>query len=158
MRFPALKFVLILVITSSSAYAGEVQRVELKDGSVMNAEVISMHDGVYTFKSPSLGEFSVKAKQIKSISSSSMPGSQAGTANVKLKQLQSTLMANPETKNLINGLQNDPDMQAVLHDPEIMKAIQHGDFTALANNPKFQKLMNNPTMKQISKRAVKGNQ
>ena len=150
MRFPALKFVLILVITSSSAYAGEVQRVKLTDGSVMNVEVISMHDGVYTFKSPSLGEFSVNAKQVQSISSSSMPASQTGSANTNLNQLQSTLMANPETKNLITGLKNDPDMQAVLSDPEIMKAIQSRDFTALANNPKFQKLMNNPKIKQIS--------
>ena len=154
MRFPALKFILLLVITSSSAYAGKVQRVELRDGSVMNAEVISMHDGVYTLKSPSLGEFSVNAKQVQSISSSSMPTSQAGSANKNLNQLQSTLMANPETKNLITGLQNDPDMQAVLSDPELMKAIQSGDFKALANNPKFQKLMNNPRIKQISGSAT----
>ena len=150
MRFPALKFILLLVITSSSAYAGKVQRVELRDGSIMNAEVISMHDGVYTFKSPSLGEVNVNAKQVQSISSSDMPTSQAGSANKNLNQLQSTLMANPETKNLIAGLQNDPDMQAVLSDPEIMKAIQSGDYTAVANNPKFQRLMNNPTIKQIS--------
>ena len=154
MRFPALKFILILAITSSSAYAGEVQRVKLTDGSVMNVEVISMHDGVYTFKSPSLGEVNVNAKQVQSISSSDMPTSQAGSAKTNLNQLQSTLMANPETKNLITGLQNDPDMQAVLSDPELMKAIQSGDFKALANNPKFQKLMNNPRIKQISGSAT----
>ena len=150
MRFPSLKFVLILVIISSSAYAGEVQRVNLTDGSVLNVEVISMHNGVYTFKSPSLGEFSVNAKQVQSISSSSMPASQAGSANLKLNQLQSTLTEKPGAMNLITGLQNDPDMQAVLSDPEIMKAIQSRNYTALANNPKFQKLMNNPAMKQLT--------
>jgi sporulation protein YlmC with PRC-barrel domain len=150
MRLPALKFVLILVITSSSAYAGEVQRVKLIDGSVMNVEVISMHNGVYTFKSQSLGEFSVNAKQVQSISSLSMPASPAGSANLKLNQLQSTLKAKPGNMKLITGLQNDPDMQAVLSDPNIMKSIQSGDYSALANNPKFQKLMNNPRMKQIT--------
>lgn len=150
MRFPSLKFILILVIFSSSAYAGEVQRIKLTDGSVMHAEVISMHDGIYTFKSPSLGEFKVNAKQVQSISSSKTPASQAGSANINLNQLQSTIMAKPGSKELIAGLQNDPDMQAVLSDPEIMKAIQSGDFAALANNPKFQKLMNNPKIKQIS--------
>ena len=114
MRFPSLKFVLILVIISSSAYAGEVQRVKLTDGSVLNAEVISMHKGVYTFKSPSLGEFSINAKQVQSISTASMPTSQAGSANINLNQLQSTLKAKPGTMTLISGLQNDPDMQAIL--------------------------------------------
>ena len=150
MRFPALKFVLIWVIISSSAYAGEVQRVKLTDGSVMNVEVISLHDGFYTFKSPSLGEFKVNAKQVQSISSSSLTASQAGSANTNLNQVQSTLTANPETMKLIVGLQNDPDIQAVLSDPEIMKAIQSGDYNAIANNPKFQKLMNNPVIKQIT--------
>ena len=154
MRFPALKFVLVLVITCSSAYAGEIQRIKLKDGNVLNAEVISMHNGVYTFKSPSLGEFSINAKQVQSISSSSMPTSQAGSANLNINQLQSTLMAKPGTKKLITGLQNDPDMQAVLSDPEIMKSIQRGDYGALANNPKFQRLMNNPAIKQITGSAT----
>jgi len=150
MRFPALLFVLILVITSSSAYAGEVQRVKLTDGSELNVEVVSMNNGVYTFKSPSLGEFSVNAKQVQSISSSSMPESQAGTANIKLNQLQSTLTANPETMKLIAGLKDDPDIQAILSDSNIMNAIKSGDYTALTNNPKFQKLMKNPKIKQIT--------
>ena len=109
-----------------------------------------MHKGVYTFKSPSLGEFSINAKQVQSISTASMPTSQAGSANINLNQLQSTLKAKPGTMTLISGLQNDPDMQAILSDPKIMKAIQRGDYTALANNPKFQKLMKNPKIKQIS--------
>jgi hypothetical protein len=150
MRSLALKFVLLLAITSSSAYAGEVQRIELRDGSVMNAEVVSMHDGVYTLKSPSLGELRVNAKQVQSISSLRAPTSQAGPANINLNQLQSTLQAKPGAMNAITGLKDDPDVQAVLSDPEIMKAIQSRDYTALANNPKFQKLMNNPTIKQIT--------
>ena len=153
MRFPALTFVLLLVI-SSTAYASEVQRITLTDGSILNAEVIAMHNGVYTFKSPSLGEFSVNAKQIQSISALSAPSSQAGSANLNLNQLQSTLKANPGAMTAITGLQNDPDMQAVLSDPEIMKAIQSRDYTALANNPKFQKLMQNPAIKQITDNVV----
>ena len=108
------------------------------------------HDGVYTFKSPSLGEFSVKAKQVQSISSSSVPASQAGSENIKLNQLQSTLQADPEAMKLITGLQNDPDVQAILSDPKIMNAIKSGDYAALINNPKFKKLMNNPKIKQIA--------
>lgn len=154
MRFLSLNFVLILFITSSSVYAGEVQRVKLADGSVINAQLISMQNGVYTFKSPSLGTFSVNANQVQSISLSGMPASRAGSVNVKLNQLQSTLAANPKTMKLIAGLKNDPDIQAVLSDPKIMKAIQSGDYAALTNNPKFQKLMNNPTIKQISGSAT----
>lgn len=154
MRFSRLMFIFILVITWSGVYAAEVQRVKLRDGSIINAEVISMHDGVYTFRSSSMGEFSVNAKQVQSISSSSLPASQAGSANINLNQLQSTLKANPETMKLINGLQNDPDIQAILSDPKIMNAIHRGDYTALVNDPKFQKLMNNQKIKKITDGAT----
>jgi len=150
MRLQALKFVLILAIISSSAYAGEVQRVKLTDGSILNVEVVSMNNGVYTFKSPSLGEFSVNAKQVQSISSAKMPAPQAGSTNVKLNQLQSKLQENPGTMNLIAGLKDDPDVQAILSDPKIMNAIKSGDYAALTSNPKFQKLMNNPKIRQIT--------
>lgn len=150
MRFLALKSILVLIIISSSAYASDVQRVKLTDGSVIKAELISMHNGVYTFKSSSLGKFSVNAKLVQSISSLSVPSSRAEAANTKLNQLQSTLMTNPATMKLIAGLKNDPDIQAILSDPKIMKAVQSGDYTALANNPKFQKLLNNPKIKQIA--------
>lgn len=150
MRFTSPKFILILVFISSSAYAAKIQHVKLNDGSVMNVEVISLQNGVYTFKSQSLGEFKVNAKQVQSISSLSMPKSQANVSNQNLKQIQTQILSKPGSKELITGLQNDPDMQAVLSDPEVMKAIQNHDYTALANNPKFKKLMNNPAIKQIT--------
>ena len=154
MRFPLLKFVLMMAIASSSAYAGEAQRIKLIDGSVLNVEVISMKNGVYTFKSPSLGEFHLNAKRIQSISSSGMPASQTKPGKVDLKQLKATIMANPQNMKLINGLKNDTDVQAVLSDPKILSAIKSGNYTSLATNPKFLKLMNNQKIKQIAGSAT----
>jgi hypothetical protein len=39
-------------------------------------------------------------------------------------------------------------MQAVLSDPELMRAIQSFDLEALQNNPKIQQLMNNSTVRK----------
>lgn len=51
--------------------------------------------------------------------------------------------------NSIRALQNDPDMQAILADPEIMQAVQSFDLTALRNNPKIIKLMQNSKIQSI---------
>ena len=47
------------------------------------------------------------------------------------------------------SLQSDPQIQAVLNDPTIMKAIQEGDFTSLLGNPKIQALENNGHVKEL---------
>ncbi len=155
MRFPLLTFGLISVIISSSAYAGEAQHIKLTDGSVLNVEVISMQNGVYTFKSPSLGKFHVNANRVQSISSSTLPASQANTGRTDFNQLKSSIMSNPQSMKLINGLKNDADIQAIMSDPKIVSAIKNGDYTTLANNPKFMALMNNPKIKQIAGSVAK---
>ena len=49
----------------------------------------------------------------------------------------------------IMSLQSDPQIQAVLNDPTIMKAIQEGDFSSLLGNPKIQALESNEHVKQL---------
>lgn len=150
MRFPLLTFILILLIASSSAYAGEVQQIKLKDGSVLHGEVISMKNGVYTLKSPSLGVFHVNANRVQSIASSGASAAQASSGKMDLKQLKSTITSNPQNMKLINGLKDDTDVKAVLSDPKLMQALKNGDYTSLATNPKFLKLMNNPKIREIA--------
>jgi hypothetical protein len=47
------------------------------------------------------------------------------------------------------ALQDDPDVLAVLADPEITKAMVAGDYAALQNNPKIVALMHNAKMREI---------
>ena len=56
---------------------------------------------------------------------------------------------------MIMNLQDDPEIQAILQDPEIMKAVNAGDMNALLANPKFSKLMENAKIKAITREAVK---
>ena len=65
-----------------------------------------------------------------------------------VQSLQSSITSDPGMMASILALQNDPDMQAVLSDPELMRAIQSFDLEALQNNPKIQQLMNNSTVRK----------
>jgi hypothetical protein len=60
------------------------------------------------------------------------------------------LLGNTNTVQQILQLQSDPDMQAVLPDPEVIALIQRIDFQGLATHPKIQKLMNNRKVQSIS--------
>ena len=46
-------------------------------------------------------------------------------------------------------LQSDPQIQAVLSDPAIVKAIQEGDYMSLLGNAKIQALESNQHLKQL---------
>ena len=47
------------------------------------------------------------------------------------------------------SLQSDPQIQAILSDPAIAKAIQEGDYQSLMGNPKIQALESNEHVKQL---------
>ena len=132
------------------------EQIVLQDGSTINGEVVSLQSGSYKVKTDSLGVITLQQHQVKSIrhgagstpppvSSSSM--NQASQSAVQA--LQSSISSDPGMMTNILQLQNDPDMQAVLSDPELMRAIQSFDLQALQNNPKIQKLMRNSTVQSI---------
>ena len=55
--------------------------------------------------------------------------------------------------SLVQALQDDPEMQALLSDPKFMAAAQAGDIGALLSDPRFMKLLDNPQIKEIGKRS-----
>ena len=61
-----------------------------------------------------------------------------------IQAMQQSIMANEQIMAMIMNLQDDPEIQAILQDPEIMNAVNAGDMNALLANPKFIKLMENP--------------
>ena len=147
--------VLLITFASRCLVAAELQQIILQDGSQVNAEVLSLNNGVYTLKSPALGQFTVNARQIRTIQAirGTMPHAQTPgptAAQIDIEQIQSSLLANGDTVKIIMDLQNDPAVKAILADRDIMAAIQRGDYTSLANNPKIKKLMNKAEIKQIT--------
>jgi hypothetical protein len=133
--------------------------IELNDGSRITGEIQSLDKGVYTIVSPSLGTVHVAQSNIARIvysgdvanagASSNKPPAHDDAMTHEVQQLQSSLAQDPATAQSIMSLQSDPQIQAILNDPTIMKAIQDGDFSSLLGNPKIQALESNEHVKQL---------
>ncbi|MBL6979322.1 MAG: hypothetical protein ISR61_10255 [Desulfobacteraceae bacterium] len=77
-----------------------------------------------------------------------------GSVSTDLKTLQKSMMNDKEIMGLVLSLQESPEMQELLKDPDIMEAINSGDISALMSNPKFRKLLKNPEIEEIQKKML----
>jgi hypothetical protein len=154
----------LVSIAAASASAGGIREVELTDGSVITGEVLSLSNGVYTVKSETLGTMKIGESKIRAIrekdhgaagSEQSGQAGDAGGANVPVKSLQDKMMNDGEIMKMIKTLQNDRDFQKILEDPEVMKAVNSGDISALMANPGFMKLLDNKTVQDIQNKVKK---
>lgn len=142
---------LLLLLGALPTLAGPTQRIELNDGSVIQGEILSFNGSDYTIRTASIGTITVAASRVRAIHMGD-PGSSL-TERPESRDLQQGILGSPETLNMILGLQNDPDVQAVLQDAELMKAVQAGDLEKLLANPKFMRLLGNPKVQDIGKRV-----
>jgi hypothetical protein len=133
--------------------------IELKDGSRIEGDIQSIDNGVYTIHSSSIGTVHITQTNIARIvystdvaktadASDKSPPRNDATAS-QMQQMQATLAKDPAAMQEIMSLQSDPQIQAVLNDPAIAKAIQDGDYNSLMSNPKIQALENNEHVKQL---------
>jgi len=134
--------------------------IELRDGSRIQGEIQSLDHGVYTILSPSIGTVHIAQSNIvRIVYSGDGPNTAAGSpekssarADVSagdIQQLQKSLAQDPAAMQSITNLQSDPQIQAVLSDPAIAKAIQEGDYSSLLGNPKIQALESNEHLKEL---------
>ncbi len=132
--------------------------VVLKDGTVIQGEVVSLQDGVYTIATDSAGTLHVRKQEVRSIDendkSATRPGvglapDAASPDDGALDAAKSRIAEDPKVLAMVLALQNDPAILAVLADPEIAKAIAAGDYAALMNNPKIIALMNNEKVREV---------
>jgi len=137
--------------------------IELKDGSRIEGEIQSINDGEYTVLSPSIGTVHVAQSNIVRIvyggdvpnapNSPSKSSTHDDAVTGEIQQLQARLAQDPATMQSIMSLQSDPQIQAILSDPAIVKAIQEGDYISLLGNAKIQALENNEHLKQLLQQA-----
>lgn len=64
--------ILLAIFIPAQAFAGPTQNIELTDGSIVRAEMVSLSDGTYTLRSDTLGEMHIAAAKIKSIATSEL--------------------------------------------------------------------------------------
>lgn len=147
---------LALISIIGSAHAAELSRIDLKDGSSVTGEVISLTNGIYTIKSDVLGMLKIEQIKVRSIQSAAdvSAAPSGGTASASdIQTLQKKMMSDGEIMAKIQSLQNDPEFKALLEDPKIMTAVANGDVTALSADPRFVKLLNNTTVQEIQQKV-----
>jgi hypothetical protein len=161
MKIGVAWFFLILMTLSGNLFAGQFSDIELVDGGMIRGEIISRSDGVYVVKSDSLGTLKVKESEIRVIRVGSAGATEKEIVSAtkraaasEIQSLQQSMTNNDEVMGLVMSLQNNPKMQALLKDPEVMKAVSAGDITTLMANPKFMELLNNPEIKEIQKKVL----
>lgn len=153
-----LSFLLIFVFMVSTAGAGALSRFELMDGSVIQGEILSFANGIYQINSDILGTISLPEEKIRAIKPAHNSDSQAINSNEsnepnpgaqKINRMQDRMLSDPETVRLIEELQNNPSVQQILQDEELMQAIAEGNLNRVGEDPKIKDLMNDQTVGKI---------
>ena len=150
-------FVTLFLAQESSA--GEVVRaIELRDGSIVTGEVLSLTSGKYTIRSGSLGTVQIEESKVLVIRPVAAPavanfGATPDNTAGDIKTLQDKMMNDKEVMSKIQALQNDPEFMKILEDPAVMNAVNSGDISALMANPQFLKLMNNSIVRDIEQKV-----
>lgn len=161
MKITTMSLLFFMSIFYGSVFAGEFRMIELADGSRIYGEIVSFNDGVYTLKSDSLGIIEIDESEIRVIRFKS-DGLKSGererpertSIKPEISDLQRSMISDEEIMNMIFSLQNDPAIQDILNNPEIMNAVKSGDISTLLANPKVMNLLNNIHIKEIQKRTV----
>jgi len=147
----------VLLMLGGFASAGQMREVVLSDGSVLLAEVVSYTEGVYTLRSETMGELEVQDSAIRTIrepGAAAAPGTLSQQADKAPSQedvesMKQSVLSNPGLLGMVFSLRNDPDIQEIIQDPEIMALVMSGDVESLESNQKFMKLMENPKIQAI---------
>lgn len=163
---------------SALLHAGvdDLQVITLKDKSTIRARVVEMSEGVYHAWSPSLGELKIPSSEILSIDAKPAapdPVAQFSTGQKDqtpaapeispddLAGLQSavsskvmSLVTTREGKESLMAFSKNPEVKAVLNDPQVMQAIKSGDYTALMNSPAVKQLLDEPQTKALVQRVM----
>ncbi|MFQ5671809.1 MAG: hypothetical protein ACE5G9_01845 [Nitrospinales bacterium] len=173
-KYPvAIACLMVWLVSFAHAGGGTPKEIELTDGSVIQAEVLSFSNGIYRLKSNTLGVFSIDEKKIRSIrfkqsGSANSPPRGASSRNVpggnfsatggqpvqqQVREMTDRLMQDPDALRLIQSLSNDPSVKGILKDRELMRAIDRQDLERLATDPKIQSLMRNKTLGKLLEKA-----
>lgn len=169
MRVPAFFLLFTLCGFPILAHGGTLREIELTDGSVIRAEVVSMNGQTYHLRSETLGEVEIPESRVRAIRAVETPTTPQQSSAVTsandprpalapsappsasaVDDLQQAFSQNPATLNEILSLQDDPLMQSILRDERTMQAVQSGDLGTLLSDPKIRALMNHPTIQGLT--------
>lgn len=160
-----IALILFLNMFYGPALADNSSRIELNDGSVIVGEISDFYNGTYTINSEQMGRLKIDEANIKQITFAKnnpapsareiQPASSSSTASssADINSMANKMMSDKETMGMVMSLQNDPQFQSVINDPEIINAVKSGNISGLMSNDKFMQLQNNPTIQKIKERT-----
>jgi len=150
-----MKKLFLAVFLMTSAAQAETYTWIDKQGTVNFSDSIGNVPSAYrTGAKPGGADSDTTSNAIKTISSaeSRQQGNNNGSVVPQVADMKDRMLQDEGVMALISSLQNDPEMQALLGDPAIIRAVQAMDIGALLNNPAFMKLLSNPRVQEIEKR------
>ncbi|SJZ36796.1 protein of unknown function [Trichlorobacter thiogenes] len=140
------KLILFLLLLATAAHA-ETYKWTDSAGTIHFSESLAEVPASYRKSARPLGISTSTASPAATSGSTKSSNDFSGVENLKERMLQ-----DQGAMEQIRALQNDPEMQALLSDPNVIRAVQSGDYSVLVNNPSFLRLLNNPRVKEIGKR------
>ena len=152
------RLILVLLLATTVAQAETFTWTD-KGGTVHFSESLGEVPAAYRNSAQPLGMDTSGATNKNKAVSSPEPRRSAddyGSVAPKVEELKERMLNDEGIMALVNALQNDPQMQALLGDPAILRAIQAMDVGTLMNNPDFLKLLTNPRVQEIEKRMQQG--
>jgi len=64
--------------------------------------------------------------------------------------VQQAILAQPGGREKVLSLQDDPNVQSLLRDESVMRAVRSGDLGALARDARVEALMSHPTVRALT--------
>ena len=145
-----------------------ISKIELNDGSVIEGEISSLDNGVYSVNTESLGKVEIDASKIRNIAtkntgaSLSIPAqakTQIAASNEefgpKMQRMQAKIAQDPEAMKTMAGMLSDPQFQEILNDPDIVNAVKTQDVNTLMQNDKFMGLIDNQNFLELQDKLKK---
>jgi hypothetical protein len=163
-------FTLLILSAITISFADQSEQViTLKDGSQIKGVLSGIDNGVYTVRTPIIGDVHVAASDVASItnggapatvSSAALPAASAFNSSLdqQIAAQQKKLMSNPQTMAALQQMAQDPEIIQALSDPALVQAVTSHDYQAVQSNPKIQELMSSPKMQALLQKIIASQQ
>ncbi len=155
MKKTSLYLPVVFLLFINVGFCNELRKIKLQDGNVINGNILSLKDGVYSIKTTSLGTIKVKESEIDEIVKAEKTSfSSENDLLETLDSLQKMMMDDKKTMKLIESMQGDSNVQQILNNPELLKAVSSLDVETLMGNEEIINLTTNPTVQEIKSKIT----
>jgi hypothetical protein len=154
-----MKKILLMLLLAASVAQAETYEWTDREGTIHFSGTLAEIPALYRKSAAPLDMDTAPAANNGRAVNSATAGQGAdagGPIAPQVEQLKERMQNDEGTMAVVRALLSDPQMQALLNDPTVLRAAQAGDFGALLNNPDFMKLLANPKVQEIGKRMQQG--